>query len=95
MSKKNSTDLYENAFIINYEEGDRSLQRRSIVHQEDIGDQYHVVRLTDTITSISYKYYSKPLYWYLIADVNEIVNPLDLELGQTLIIPNLDRYELL
>lgn len=95
MSNLQTTDLYVDAFIINYEEGDRSLQRRPIVHREDIGDQYHTVKLTDTITSISYQYYKKPLYWYLIADANEIINPLDLELGQTLIIPNLERYELL
>jgi len=95
MSNKNSIDLYNNGFIINYPDGDQSLQRNPIEHNQDIGDKYHTVKLGDTITSIAYMFYKKPLYWYMIADANNIFNPLDLEIGRTLIIPNLAIYELL
>lgn len=88
------TDLYSNGILINYQEGDSSLQRRQIVHKEDLEDRSYVIRQGDTLTSISYNFYGEPLYWYIIADVNNIENPFILEIGKSLIIPNINKYEL-
>lgn len=88
------TDLYTDGYIINYQEGDRSLQRRPIIHREDLEDKSYIVKQDDTLTSISYKFYGEPLYWYIIADVNNIDNPFILTIGKSLIIPNINKYDL-
>lgn len=87
-------DLYTGGFIINYKEGDRSLQRTKILHTEDLKDSLHVVVEGDTLQNIAFRYYGDSKLWYLIADVNdEIINPFVLKPGQNLLIPNKDRYE--
>lgn len=87
-------DLYSNGITINYQEGDTSLQRKTIVHKEDLEDKSYIIRQDDTLSSISNKFYNEPLYWYIIADVNNIDNPFILETGKSIIIPNINKYEL-
>ena len=87
-------DLYSNGITINYQEGDTSLQRKTIVHKEDLEDKSYIIRQDDTLSSISNKFYNEPLYWYIIADVNNIDNPFILETGKSIIIPNINNYEL-
>ena len=88
------TDLYSNGITINYKEGDTSLQRKTIVHREDLEDKSYIIRQDDTLSSIANKFYNEPLYWYIIADVNNIDNPFILETGKSIIIPNINKYEL-
>mgnify|MGYP003618661754 CR=1 FL=1 len=88
------TDLYSNGITINYQEGDTSLQRKTIVHKEDLEDKSYIIRQDDTLSSIANKFYNEPLYWYIIADVNNIDNPFILETGKSIIIPNINKYEL-
>lgn len=87
-------DLYSNGITINYPEGDTSLQRKTIVHKEDLEDKSYIIRQDDTLSSIANKFYNEPLYWYIIADVNNIDNPFILETGKSIIIPNINKYEL-
>lgn len=87
-------DLYTNGNIINYTEGDQSLHRDRIIHREDLEDRIHTVKQGDTLTSIAFRYYKKPKLWFLIADVNDIENPLCLKIGIDLIIPNYKKYNL-
>lgn len=87
-------DLYNNGFIINYPEGDKSLQRKQIVHEEDLEDKSYVIKDGDTLTSISTFFYGEPLYWVIIADVNNIEMPLILPTGKSIIIPNINKYEI-
>ena len=87
-------DLYSNGITINNQEGDTSLQRKTIVHKEDLEDKSYIIRQDDTLSSIAYKFYNEPLYWYIIADVNNIDNPFILETGKSIIIPNINKYEL-
>lgn len=86
-------NLYSAGYVVNYPEGDISLERVKIIHIEDIDDKAYTIREGDTLSYISFKFYGNPLYWYLIADVNEIDNPFDLEIGLNLIIPNINRYD--
>lgn len=86
------TNTYSDSYIINYPEGDQSLERVRILHREDIEDRVHTIIDEDTLTSISTRFYGSPNHWYIIADVNNIENPLELIVGQTLIIPNIERY---
>ena len=86
--------LYYNGYYINYKENERSLERLQIIHREDLDDKSHIIRDGDTLTSISDKYYGDSLMWYLIADVNQIDNPFILDVGISLIIPNIKKYDL-
>lgn len=88
------TDAYSDSYRIIYEEGDESLQRRPINHREDINDIVYTIREEDTLTRIAFKFYSNPLLWFLIADANNIINPFDIEIGQNIIIPNQQIYEI-
>lgn len=85
-------DLYSRGFVLTYAEGDSSLERDRIQYQKDVGDAIHVVVEGETLTQISYRYYGEPVYWYLIADCNFIENPLFIEPGTQLVIPNKDKY---
>lgn len=89
-----NTHLYKDGHIINYEEGDRSLQRYKLEHTEDIEDKAYTIRQEDTIDAIAFKFYGNPFMWYIIADINDIDNPLQLVVGEDLIIPNINRYDL-
>ena len=41
----------------------------------------------DTLENLSFKYYGDPVYWWLIADDNELFDPHTLEIGTLLNIP--------
>lgn len=84
--------LYDDGYILTYKEGDKSLQRDKLVYKEDIEDEMHTIIEGDTLTRIAYRYYKDPLKWYIIADINEIENPFYLEIGEEIIIPNLNKY---
>lgn len=86
-------DVYTDSYRIIYEGGEESLERRPINHQEDINDIIYTIKEGDRLTNIAYKFYGNPLLWYLIADVNQIDNPLFLEVGKNIIIPNQEIYE--
>lgn len=88
-----SRDLYNRGRVTNFEDGttilERTRYRRVINHDEEI----YVFKDGDSLTALSYKFYGEPLYWYLIADVNDIINPFDIETGTNLIIPNINLYK--
>ena len=88
------THAYTDSYRIIYEEGDESLERRPINHREDIDDIIYQIREGDKLTSIAFKFYNNPLLWYIIADVNNIINPFELEIGSNIIIPNQQIYDI-
>jgi nucleoid-associated protein YgaU len=81
-------DIYNDNFIIDYNEGDRSRERIPIEHDTTIDDVLHTVIQDETLISIADLYYNFSRAWYVIADVNNIINPFELEIGQSLIIPD-------
>ena len=88
------TDLYSEGFIVNYKEGDKSIHHKMIMHKDSLNDKSHRVILGDTLTGIAYKFYKNSSLWFYIADVNNIDNPFILETGKSIIIPNINKYEL-
>lgn len=88
------TDAYTDSYTIIYNEGDESLERRPITHREDIEDRVYTIKEEDTLTLIAFKFYNESLLWFIIADANNIINPLDITPGKNIIIPNLNRYEI-
>lgn len=54
----------------------------------------HTVKLNDTLDSLSLYYYGNPLYYWIIADFNNIQDPyINLEVGQKLNIPTFNSIE--
>ena len=92
-----SNNLYSLGFVIEDKEQDTLLLQRNKakLKLEDI-NTYHTVNYEDRIDLIAYKYYKDIVkdsskFWWLIADVNDISNPLDLSslVGKKIIIPDL------
>jgi len=87
-------DTYTNGSIIRYEERDVSLHRRRYIHKEDLEDKAYTIKEEDKLTTIAFRFYGNPLLWFLIADINEIENPFELTVGDDIIIPNQNIYDL-
>lgn len=84
-------NLYAKGFIIEFEDGDQLLQRNQVAYVPSVTkDKTHVVVEGDTLYGLAYKYYGVDFWWHVIADVNQLYNPLELTLGTQLIIPDLD-----
>lgn len=87
----NLTDnLYSDGIIINYEEGDKSLERYPRTPVFDLLDKLYTVKDNDTLTSLAYYFYGSGRLWWVIADNNldVIDNIFDIPSGTQLIIPN-------
>ncbi len=56
-------------------------------------DRYiiHKVDEMDNLDKLSLKYYGTPLYWWIIADINNIEDVFNLRKGQELIVPYLNE----
>lgn len=88
-----SKDLYNNSTVLNFQDGETLMERNNYVHKESDGDKLHLVIDGETLTALSFKYYGEPLYWYLIADINNIINPFESLVGKTILIPNINLYK--
>lgn len=78
---------YKDAYIIDYKDGDVSLERIPYtVLNSNL--TVHTVLPGETIQSIAYKYYGDSGLWYRIADINSIYNPfVEIQEGVQLYIP--------
>lgn len=56
------------------------------------GDQYHKVLEAEArrIDLIAWKYYEDCALWWVIAETNDIINPMALKAGQVLRIPDIE-----
>lgn len=55
---------------------------------------YHTINQNDTLDSLSLVYYNSPLYFWVIADFNDIQDPLaDLKIGEKIKIPTLANIQ--
>ena len=83
-------DLYADGIVIQYPEGDFSLQREKMQFVEGLEDRNHIVKDDDDLLSIAIKYYGNSKYWYVIADRNELNmdNIFSILVGSELVIPH-------
>jgi len=86
-----NNNIYQNGYIINYDEGDQSLQRAKGTYTKQDGDTIHIWRDGDMLTAMALKYYGNPRLWYYIGDANNIFIPFpdDIQIGSQLVIPNI------
>ena len=54
----------------------------------------HKVEQGETLDTIALKYYSRPLYWWIIADYNNVQDVFNLKVGTILKVPYLSEIEI-
>lgn len=93
------SDLYSNGSQIVFTSGEGKLLRNKVDYIGKEGDSYYTVKYEDTITSIAYKHYKSKVdrpsrYWHIIADANNIQNPLDLSslISKKILIPDVISF---
>lgn len=96
------SNLYANGRIITYADGTGILVRDIVDYVPTESDDYYTVRYADWISRIAYEKYKNKVilpshYWWIIADANRIMNPLDLSayVGKEIVIPNIDNFKLI
>lgn len=81
---------YSDSYIINYNDGDTSLERREFNQVVLNGRQIrvHTIKEGETLQSIAFRYYGNSGMWARIADYNSIYNPFtELSEGMQIYIP--------
>lgn len=96
-----SNNLYRNGQVFVFSDGDEMLLREPLAFEATLTDRYHVLKIQDTLDYLAWYYYKDIVadpskFWYVIADANGIINPLDLSdrVGEELLIPNIIKAEL-
>ncbi len=88
--KLRSNNPYVTGYTVDYLEGDQSLQRFQIEFRPSDKDKLHPVTDYDNLSDIAFDHYGDSKYWWVIADVNNIMDPFTLTPNTNLIIPDLD-----
>ena len=97
MAELNQNNVYANGTILEFTDGEQLLNREPIeVDVNAVDNSYHVVTQYDRIDILAYNYYKDSVedsskYWWIIADANNITNPLDLSdlVGTRIVIPDI------
>lgn len=96
-----TNDLYRNGWVEKFPTGEMLLLREKYTAKATLTDRYHVLKRGELLDSVAWQYYKDEVkdaskFWWIIADVNSIFNPLDLSdyVGKQIIIPNLIKAEL-
>lgn len=69
------------------------LLRKQLEYVPSPKDQFYVIQMGLDLTDIAYRFYGDSKYWFVLVDINNIINPFELVVGDTLIIPDLDRIK--
>lgn len=99
MAELRTNNPYANGIIEEYENGDQSLIRELITFDIDsIDNEYHIVTYEDRLDLLAFRFYRRKVqdaskYWWVIADSNNISNPLDLSelVGTRIVIPDIAK----
>lgn len=95
-------NLYINGKVIEFTaDKEAILQRPLIQYAGTEGDKYHLLLDEQSLDELAELYYGQVVqdaskYWWIIADVNNVYNPLDLTdwVGKELLIPDILRIKL-
>jgi hypothetical protein len=85
---------YYYGLIFVFPDGSLSLDRQPINYVASPNDRYYTVSDGENLSDISYLAYGSSKWWWVIADVNKLFFPFDLEIGITLVIPDLDALQI-
>jgi hypothetical protein len=94
-------NLYQNARWVVYDNGEEELERDLVVYTPVEEDEYYTVVAGDRLDIITWQKYKNvhpdpAKLWWIIADANNIENPLDISefVGKDLLIPNYYKFRL-
>lgn len=75
--------------FVELHDGTVILKRRQLEYNtSSFNDRSHRVSYGDTLWRLAFKYYGNSKLWWIIADVNNIINPFELTIGVDLLIPD-------
>ena len=97
MSDLSETSRYNwSVLYVDSRNGDFWGTRQPLKLREHVSDSFHVVTDADSkrIDLIAWKYYRDVRLWWVIAEVNNINNPLEIPAGTTLRIPSYERVQM-
>lgn len=81
---------YSIGSIYQFDEGDYLLDGPELNYNTTGNDRYYTVKQEDTLWQIAHYAYGNSKWYWLIALVNDIEFALELPLGKTLLIPDLE-----
>lgn len=81
---------YTNKRIAKFKNGDLSADRVPFIYKPSQKDILHIIQEGDRLDTLAFKYYKASNLWFVIADVNSIINPFELEIGSSLLIPGIE-----
>ena len=85
------SNLYSTGFLVTIEDDVQILKRNKLVYKKSsVNDRTHVILANESIWQIAMDYYEQAKWYWVILDVNDIENPLELPVGRTIVIPDLD-----
>lgn len=91
-------NLYRTGYVERNEYGEEIMLRTPVKFENHITNKYHTVTQYDRLDLLAYQYYKDEVadsskFWWILADVNEIIDPFDLSpyLGKRLVIPDISR----
>ena len=84
---------YTKGLIVEYDDNTSAIYRGKLVYRETQNDKYHLVSEDETLSDIAYNEYGNSKLWWVIADVNNIIDPFLMEVGTSLIIPNINTLK--
>lgn len=86
--KTTRTSRYKNTSVY-YEDGYKYLGTRTLIAlPKSEKDDYHILEEDQRIDQVAWKYYRDSRLWWIIAEVNSILNPLSIPKGKKLRIPS-------
>ena len=84
---KNSSP-FNIGYIVQYQEGDLSLEKHQPTVVLSDHDDIRILKADETLHSIAYEVYGDSGKWYILAEVNNIMNPfVELKEGMKIRIP--------
>ena len=102
MLELRENNLYQNGKVYEFPTGEQLLLRDIIPFKGTLTDSYHIVTTEDRLDILAWQYYKDTVvdpskYYWVIADANNIFNPLDLAdyVGKESLIPNITKALLL
>ena len=70
--------------------GEMVLTRKTLNYTPQLSDRYYLTVKNTDLTSVAYWAYGDSKLWWLIADANSIMNPLEVSAGIELVIPPIE-----
>lgn len=87
---------YTTGYVLNLNDGRRQLERERLAWKGGREDQYHTVVDGDRLDLIAWTYWRAHVpnahrYWWVLADANDVENPLDISglVGLEIVVPNI------